>query len=99
MRYLIPAALLSLAGCVTSPVMPLDDGSYLVSMHTGLGSMPKSTLIEKTAVKAQEFCAMSGKNALIKTSQATGIWGLTSKSANVVFTCVANTPSQAAAGT
>lgn len=89
MRSLTLAALLVLAGCVTSPVVPLDDGSYLVSMHTGLGSMPKSTLIEKTAVKAQEFCAMSGKNALIKTSQASGIWGLTSQSANVVFTCVA----------
>ena len=89
MRYLILAALLALAGCVTSPVVPLDDGSYLISMHTGLSLTRKDTLIEKTAIKAQEYCAESGKDALIKTSLATGLWGLTSKNANVIFTCVA----------
>lgn len=97
MRYLIPAALLTLAGCVTSPVVPLDDGSYLVSMHTAFSLTPKDTLIEKTAVEAQAFCAKSGKDAHIKQSVATGTVGLTSKSANVVFTCVA--PGTAAAGT
>lgn len=89
MRYLIPAALLSLSGCVTSPIVPLDDGTYLVSMHTGWGLMPHGTLIEKTAIKAQAFCAKSGQDALIKNSLATGIPVLTSQSANAIFTCVA----------
>lgn len=88
MRYLTLAALLTLAGCVTSPVLPLDDGSYLVSMHTGFSLTPKGTLIEKAAIEAQSFCAKSGNDALIKNSMATGIVGLTSKSASVVFNCV-----------
>lgn len=89
MRSLTLLALLTLTACVTSPITPLDDGSYLVSMHTGFSLMPKDALIEKTAVQAQTFCAQSGTNALIKNSGATGIVGLTSKSANVVFRCVA----------
>lgn len=88
MRYLIPAALLVLTGCVTSPIVPLDDGSYLVSMHTALSLTSKDALIEKTAIKAQDYCAKSGRDALVKTSLATGLWGLTSKNANVIFTCV-----------
>jgi hypothetical protein len=91
MRYLLLTALLAIAGCVTSPVMPLDDGSYLVSMHTAFSITPKGTLIEKAAIEAQAFCAKSGKDALVKNSQATGIFGVTSKNANVVFTCVAPT--------
>lgn len=84
----IAVLVLILTGCVTSPVVPLEDGSYLVSMHTGLSFTRNDTLIEKTAVKAQAYCAQSGKDALIKTSLATGLWGLTSKNANVIFTCV-----------
>lgn len=89
MRTLILPALLVLTACVTSPVVTLEDGSYLISMHTGWGLMPHDTLIEKTAVKAQAFCAQRGQDALIKNSLATGLPILTSQNANVVFTCVA----------
>ena len=89
MRTLTLAAFLPLAGCVTSPVVPLDNNTYLVSMHTGWSLMSRDTLVEKSAIAAQAFCQKSGQDARVKTSTATGIHGLTSQSASVVFTCVA----------
>lgn len=88
------AAVWLLSGCVTSPVLILDGGNYLVTKHTAFPLMTPSTLIEKTAIEAQDYCAKESKNALIKSSLVTGIQGLTSQSANVVFSCV--TPDSAA---
>lgn len=98
MRSLTLAALLALAGCVTSPVVPLDEnGNYLVSIHTFFGVTTQGRLIEKAAVAADDYCAKSGKVAHIKNSMGTGVTGLTNLSGNVVFTCVPKTPEATAA--
>ena len=87
MRYLILTMVL-LAGCVTSPVVPLDEGNYLVSIHTIFGLTPPRALTTKAAAQADEYCAQSGGTAHIKNMFGTGVPGLSTLSGNVVFSCV-----------
>lgn len=91
MRYLTLTALLALAGCVTSPIVPLDEnGNYLVSIHTAFGLTTPRRLRDKAAAAADDYCAQSGKMAHIKQAIGTGVPLLTNLSGNVVFTCVAD---------
>lgn len=87
---IIVAALLALAACVTSPVVELDTGNYLVSIHTVFGVTTQGQLIEKASAAADAYCAKKGEEAHIKNSNGSGITGLTNLSGNVVFSCVAH---------
>src|SRR5258708_5571933 len=86
MRYLILTAVLILTGCVTSPVVPLDDGNYMVSIHARYGLISPRTLLMKAADEADDYCALTGKTAHII---STGVPGFTNLSGNVFFTCIA----------
>lgn len=89
MRSLIlTTALLALAACVTSPVVELDTGNYLVSIHTVFGVTTQGQLIEKAAAAAEQYCEEHNLVAHIKNSVGAGITGLTNLSGNVVFSCV-----------
>jgi hypothetical protein len=87
LRYLILT--LALTGCVTSPVVKLDEGNYLVSVHTVFGLNPPRGLKAKAADEADEYCAQSGKTAHIKNWFGTGLPPFSTLSGDVVFTCIA----------
>jgi uncharacterized protein (UPF0333 family) len=88
MRYLILTAVLVLTGCITAPVVPLDEGNYLASVHTMFGLTSPRALNAKAADEADEYCAQTGRTAHIKNRLSTGVVGLTNLSGNVVFSCV-----------
>jgi len=93
MRSMVLCCLLA-AGCVTSPVVPLDDGNYVSSVHTFFGATTRSQLVDKATSEAQDYCAQQGKVAHVKNAVGTGYVGLTNLSSNVVFSCETpiNTP-------
>lgn len=80
-------ALVALSGCVTSPVVALDDGNYVASVHTFFGVADRSQLVAKATAEAVDYCAKEGKLAKVKNAVGTGVMGLTNLSGNVVFSC------------
>ena len=82
-------ALFALSGCVTTPVLSLDDGNYVASVHTFFGLADRSQLIDRSITQAIDYCAKEGKLAHVKNAVGTGVPGLTNLSGNVVFSCEA----------
>jgi hypothetical protein len=86
----------ALAGCVTSPVAPLGDGAYTVSMQTSFGVTTRSAMQGKLIDEATAYCAKEGKLPLLRNSVSSGVPGLTNVGATIVFSCVQMEPSAAA---
>lgn len=87
MKHVLFASVLALAGCVTSPVVPLDDSNYVASIHTFFGLADRSQLVKQASSDAQDYCEKQGKIAHVKNAVGTGYPGLTNLSGNVVFSC------------
>lgn len=93
MKLALPlTAGLVLAGCVTSPVTPLDGGDYLVAVHTFFGVSTPSALVDHATAQAVAFCSKRGETAQLVKAVGTGVPGLTNLSSDVVFRCVAAAP-------
>ena len=75
------------AGCVTSPVAQLTEGTYTLSVNAAFGSSSRSALEGKAFKEADEFCAKQGKLAHLINKNDTGAYG-TLTSATIAFSCV-----------
>ena len=87
MKIAVFAAVVLLAGCVTSPVAELTPGTYTVSINSSFAGSSRSALQTKVASRADEFCAKQGGAARIINQNITGIVGVTAGGITIAFSC------------
>lgn len=88
MKIAICGIAIVLAGCVTSPVAQLTEGTYTLSVNAAVGSSSRSALENKAFGEADVFCAKQGLVAHLINKNDTGFYG-TLTSATIAFSCVA----------
>lgn len=93
---ILSLAAVALASCATSPIAPLGDGAYTVSMQTAFGVTTRSAMQGKLIDEATAYCAKEGKLPLLRNSVSSGVPGLTNVGATIVFSCVQLQPPTAA---
>lgn len=91
-KIFVLTAAIALAGCVTSPVQPLTEGTYTVSINTAFGVTSQGALLDKATRKADEFCAKQGQVAHLINQNGAGVTGLTNIGVTIAFSCVAPVP-------
>lgn len=77
-----------LAGCVTSPVQPLDDGYNVITTQDWTTLSTGQVQTNRAMKQASAYCSSNGKVAVLKSSSETGITGITPLASTVVFKCV-----------
>jgi len=87
MRLTALIAGLILAGCATSPVTPLDEGNYAVTVNSLFGTGSRSRMMDRATEEATDFCAQRGQIAQIRNANETGVMAVTPLSTQIIFKC------------
>lgn len=92
---LIAAICSAMAGCATtSPIVPYGRDSYLINAEDVWGGNSSGSLQVKAAQEANKFCASQGKVMRVRNTSGEGTAGWTTTSANLVFSCIAESDTE-----
>lgn len=85
MKKLSLLLVILLVGCVTtSPVLPVGDNTYLISV---VSHNQWSEAIESGVLQANQFCAGKNLKAIVTNSTTAGTSMMSSSKAQIWFTC------------
>lgn len=94
-KYAIFILAVSIAGCATtSPIVPYGKDSYLINAEDVWGGNSSGSLQVRAAQEANKFCASQGKVMRVRNTSGEGTAGWTTTSANLVFSCIAESDAE-----